>query len=156
MASGWFTNGLLKLLDGTIDIDTSTLKVMLIDSTYTLDPDQDNVDITGTSDLAAKEISGASGYTGGYAGSGRKTATITLQQNDSSNRVDIAIADLTWTSLGTGATIGGAALIYETGGADTSAIPIAFWDTTDTPTNGGNVTLDFAALASGGNLQIAV
>lgn len=152
MASGWYTQGLLKLLDGTIDIDTSTLKVMLVKSAYTYDPDHDQV-----SDISANEIV-ATNYTSGFAGAGRKTASITLQNTTASNRVDIAIGDLTWTSLGGASndTVAAAVLIFETGGADTASIPIAYLDHTDTPTNGGNFTLDFAALGSGGNLQIAV
>lgn len=159
MASGWYSQGVFKICNGTIDVDTSTLKVMLVKSTYTYDPDHNFVD-DGTSNatcLLAKEIS-ATNYTGGYGGGGRKTASITLQKSDANNRVEIAIADLTWTSLGGASndTPSGCALIFETGGADTTAIPIAFLDFSDTPTNGGNFTLDFAALGSGGNLQITV
>lgn len=152
MASGWYTQGLLKLLDGTIDIDTSTLKIMLVKSAYTYDPDHDQV-----SDISSNEIV-ATNYTSGFSGAGRKTASITLQNTTASNRVDIAIGDLTWTSLGGASndTVAAAVLIFETGGADTASIPIAYLDHTDTPTNGGNFTLDFAALGSGGNLQIAV
>lgn len=148
MASGWYQQGLFKIANGTIDVDTSTLKVMLVKSTYTYDPDHDFLD-----DLS--EISGVSGYTSGYGNAGRKTATVTLQTNNTSNRLDIAIADLTWTALAAGDTIGGAVLIFETGGSDATGIPIAFFDLTDTPTNGSDITLDFTALASGGNLRIA-
>jgi hypothetical protein len=152
MASGWFTEGLKKLVDGSIDIDTSTIKVMLVKAAYTYDPDHDQV-----SDISGNEIA-ATNYTSGYGGAGRKTASVTLQNTTASNRLDIAIGDLTWTSLGGASndTVAAAVVIFETGGADTSSIPLAYLDITDTPTNGGNFTLDFAALASGGNLQIAV
>src|SRR5690554_2690070 len=112
MASGWYTTGLLKILDGTIDLDTDTVKVMLVKSTYTFNPDQDLIDDGSADDLASHEVD-ASGYTGGFGGAGRKTVTVTMQSNDTDNRVDIAIADLTWTTLGTGNTIGGAALVRE-------------------------------------------
>lgn len=152
MASGWFSQGVLSCINGTIDLDTSTIKVMLVTSSYTYDPDHQAVNT-----ISANEIS-ATNYTGGYGGGGRKTASVTLQKSDANNRVEIAIADLTWTSLGgvSNATPSGAVVIYETGGNDTSSTPIAFLDFSDTPTNGGNFTLDFVALASGGNMQITV
>jgi hypothetical protein len=159
MASGWYSQGLLKCLDGTIDLDTSTIKVMLVDAGYTYDPDHQVIDpgTNDAADLSFNEIV-ATNYTGGFAGAGRKTAVVTLQKSNTNNRVEIAIADLTWTALGgaTNDTASGAVVIYETGGADTASIPIAFLDFADTPTNGGNFTLDFAALGSGGNMQINV
>ena len=158
MASGWFSQGLLRTLDGTIDLDTSTLKLMLVDTGYTYDPDHEVVDpgTNDAADLSHNEVV-ATNYTGGFGGAGRKTAVVTMQKSNASNRVEIAIGDLTWTSLGgaTNDTVGGSALIREITN-DTQSIPIGFFDVTDTPTNGGNVTLDFAALAAGGNMQIAV
>lgn len=157
MASGWYSTGLLKCLDGTINIDTATVKLMLIDNGYSFNPDEDTVNAA----LTAAELS-CTNYTGAYGGGGRKTVAIALQTNDTSNRVDIELnggADLTWTSLGGAAndTIGGAALIYETGGSDATAIPIAFFDfSPDVPTNGSDITLDITTLASGGNMRIAV
>jgi len=147
MASGAYSRGVLKVLDGTIDMDTSTLKVMLLKSSYVYDPDHSAVS-------SLTEITGVSGYTGGYGGAGRKTGTITLTEQTANNRVVVIIGDLTWTTLGTGDTIGGAALIFETGGADSSAIPLAFFDVTDTPTNGGDITLDFDG--TNGNIRYAV
>ena len=151
MASGWYLQGLLKILDGTIDLDTATIKIMLVKAAYTYDPDHDQV-----SDISGNEIS-ATNYTGGFGGGGRKTASITMQVTTASNRVDIAIGDLTWTALGgvSNDTPAAAVVIFETGGADSASIPIAYLDFTDTATNGGNYGLDMAALGSGGNLQIA-
>ena len=147
MASGAYSRGILKILDGTIDTDTSVLKIMLLKSTYVFDPDHDQV-----SDLT--EITGVSGYTGGFGGAGRKTAVITLTEQVASNRVVVIIADLTWTALGTGDTIGACALIFETGGVDTASIPIAHLDFTDLPTNGSDITLDFDV--TNGNIRFTV
>jgi hypothetical protein len=158
MASGFYNQGLLDIANGTIDLDTTTLKIMLVDNTYVYNPDHTVVDngANDTSDPSYCEIS-ATNYTGGYGGGGRKTATITGQVNNTSNRADFAIADLTWTALGgaTNDTVGGAILVRETGGADTSARLVAFFDLTDTPTNGSDILLDFTALASGGNIRFA-
>ena len=147
MASGDFSRGVLKIFDGTVDLDTAVLKLMFLKSTYTYDPDHDQV-----SDLT--EITGVSGYTGGFAGAGRKTAVITLTEQVANNRVVVIIGDLTWTTLGTGDTIGGAALIFETGGTDGNSIPLCFFDVTDFPTNGSDVTLDFDGV--NGNIRATV
>lgn len=148
MASGWYSSG-FRAADGAFDLDTSTLKIMFLKSTYTYNPDH-----AAVSTLATDEAD-CTGYTGGFAGAGRKTATVTSQQNDTANGRDWAIADLTWTALGGASnnTLGGAALIWENTN-DAGSVPIAFFDFTDFTTNGGDVTLDFAALASAGNLQL--
>ena len=154
MASFWYNTGLTECMDGTIDIDTDTIKIMLVTSSYSANQDDDVVDAGGANDAVDHEIS-VTGYTGGYGGAGRKTCTITMQANDTDNRVDIAIADLTWTSLGSGATIAAAILIKENATDDTNTRLIAYFDVSDTATNGGDITLDFNALGSGGNLRIA-
>lgn len=95
-------------------------------------------------------------YTGGFAGAGRKTATVTSQQNNTNNERDWAIADLTWNTLGGAVnnTLGGCAVVWENTN-DAGSTPIAFLDFTDFTTNGSDVTLSFLALASRGNLRIA-
>lgn len=156
MASGWYGTGLKEFLDGTTDIDAaSALRIMLVKSGYTFNPDDLVVDAGGANDPLDHELT-VSGYTGGHGGAGRKTPTVTLQYTAGSNRVDIAFSDQTWTALGTGETIAAAILIKPGASDDTTARLIAYWDVTDTPTNGGDITLDFAALGSGGNLQISV
>ena len=151
MASGWYTQGLLKIADGTIDLDTSVVKVMLVKAAYTFDKSHSQV-----STISAHEIV-ATNYTGGFNGAGRKTVSITMQKNDGAGRLDIAIGDVTYTALGGAVndTPAAVVVIFETGGADSSSIPIAYLDHDNTPTNGGNITLDMATLGAGGNLQIA-
>ncbi len=158
MASAWFTQGLKKILDGTIDLDTTTLVIILVDSGYTFNKDHDVIDngANDATDPSFNEIL-ATNYVPGFGAGGRKTASITMQVNDTSDRVDIAIGDLTWTALGGAVndTPAAAILAFETGGADTATVPITYLDFTDTPSNGGNFTLDFATLGAGGNMQIA-
>ena len=160
MASGWYNKGLRECVDGTIDLDTdSDLRLMLVDDNYTYDADHEVVDNGGddATDPSFNEIT-ATNYTGGHQGAGRKQPTITLQENDTDNRVDIALSDQTWTSLGgaTNDTIGGAILMKDGSADDTTARVIAFFDVSDTATNGSDVTLDFLALGSGGNLRLTL
>jgi len=157
MASGWFSYGLAKCLDGTIDLDTSTLKLILLGTgtAYTYNPDDTAVDAGTGSDMQSSEIN-VTNYTPGWGGSGRKTATITMQVNNTSDRIEIAIADQTWTALGAGDSLAAVVLVKEGAANDTQSIPIAYFDCTDTPLNGSDITLDFLALAAGGNLTLTM
>ncbi len=153
MASGFYNQALVDILTGSIDMDSNTLKIMLVDTGYTYDPDHQVIDngANDATDPSHNEIV-ATNYTGGFGGAGRKTATLTVSKQDANNRAIITIGDLTWTSLGgaTNDTVGGAILIKEITN-DTSSRLIAFFDLTDTPTNGGDFTLDFDG--TNGNLR---
>lgn len=157
MASFWYNTGLKDCLDGTIALGTTALKVMLVDSSYVPVQSDTVLNTGGATDAESAEIDVAN-YTRGWGGAGRKSATLTLGVYNSSPtfRVDVAIADMTWTALGVGATIAGAILVKEGVADDTTSRPIAYLDVTDTPTNGGDITLDFASLGAGGNLRISV
>ncbi len=150
---GFYTYGLKCCMDGTIDLDSSTLKWLLVGSNtvYTYDSAHTSVDAGGANDIVDAELNISGGYARGWGGAGRKTATITLQKNDTDNRVEITSADLTWTALDSGDTIVAAILIKEGGANDTTSIPILYIDLTlDVPTNGSDITLDFPTLVAGG------
>lgn len=141
-----FLTGLAELLDHTLDIGDAAVKIMLVDNTYVFDPDETVVDNGNddTSDPSYCEIV-ATNYTGGFAGAGRKAATVTFDEDTTNDRVAMKIADLTWSSLGGAAndTIGGALLIWENT-ADTDSRLIA-WIPLNTAytTNGADWTADF-------------
>lgn len=134
-----YQSGLMKCLDGTIALLTDTIKALLVSSAYTPNRDHDFVsDVT--------EISGASGYTGGFAGAGRKTlASKTLTVDDTNDRFVFDAADVSFGTLGTGPTIGGAVLCKEIT-SDAASPIIAFIGCTNTPTNGSPVTFQFDAI----------
>jgi len=141
MASFLYTTGLLDVL-GSGDLGAaSTFKILLVSTAYGETKSHQFVsNLTG--ELAVTN----------YA---RKSVTPTLAANNTSGseRVEVTIPDQTWTALGAGATIHGAVLVKDTGSDATSKL-IAFFDVANTATNGGDVTLDFAA--TGGNIQISV
>ena len=163
MASGWYTKGLRECMDTTVDITASSIRIMLVDSDYVYDADHEVVDngADDTTDPSFEEMS-VTGYTGGHQGAGRKQGgandfTLDFAEDDANNRVNIGLAaDLTWSSLSSGGTIGGAILMKDGTSDDTDARLIAFWDLTDTATNGGDITLDFTPAASGGNLRLSL
>src|SRR3990172_2996915 len=140
MASSWYNRGVYSILSGNINLNSNTIKVMLVTSAYTFDPDHNFVSNVNSFELTV------GGYTGGFGGAGRKTlSNKEFTENDTD---DLAYfddtADLTWTSLATGETIGGAILIKEVTNDGDSPI-IAFMDLTNTPTNGGNITVAWSA-----------
>ena len=73
---------------------------------------------------------------------GRKTITsVTVTVDDSNNRVDVDIADITWTGA-TGNAISDVLIAYDpdtTGGTDSSLIPLTWHDFSVTP-DGSDVT----------------
>jgi hypothetical protein len=158
MASGAYSRGVHNVKNGTIDLDTTATKVMLLQSGYNAvyDPDQASLDVAATTnDLTGQEAT-ATGYTGGFGGAGRKTASVTLTEQTANNRdVDI-ITDLTWAALGgaTNNTLGGCAWVREVTN-DAASIPIAWFQfSANLTTNGSDVLVDFDG--TNGNLQWSV
>lgn len=132
-----------EIATGTIDLLSDTIKTMLVNSTYSAARTDLVVDAGGANDALDAEIS-VSGYTGGWGGSGRKSLTSkTLTVDQPNNRAEFDAADLTWTALGSGATIAAMILIKEGGSNDTTSRLIAYLDVTDTSTNGGDITFTF-------------
>ena len=155
MASTAFTNGLEALMDNTFDY-TSVIKSMLEKTTYAEDPDQEFVDVAGTTvDLAAHECD-ATGYTGGFAGADRLTATLVTTEQTANNRVVVIATDQTWTAIGGAVnnTIEGVAWIREITN-DAASIPIVYLTFTSTlTTNGSDILVDYDGVD--GNLRFTV
>ena len=129
---------------GAVRATAHTYKLALVTSAYTESKAHQFLTDLGSTILSV------SGYT-------TKTVTPTIAVNTTSGNegVEVTIADQTWTALGSGATIHGAVLYRDTGTGSTSPL-VAFFDVTNTATNGGDVTLDFATAAAGGNVKITV
>lgn len=113
-----------------LDLLTCDLDIMLVDSTYVHDKTDDYVD----DNAAAHEIS-VSGYV-------RKTVTTgdrSLTRDDGIERIKFILASaITWTTLGSGQTIGGIiGLVPVTNDADSPVI--FFGDTNDLATSGNDV-----------------
>ncbi len=154
MASGWYNKALAGIMDGSIDLDTNTLKIMLVGTGYTYDPDDDFIDEAGANDPVDEEIS-ATNYTGGFGGAGRKAASITVVEQDASNRGIAVIGDLTWAQLGNGTndTIAAGILVKEITN-DAASVLIAYFDVTNTLTDGSDIKFNFLDSAAGGNMRI--
>ena len=155
MASTAFTNGIEAILDNTFDL-TSTIKQMLEQTTYVEDPDQSFVDLTApAADLAGAECT-ATGYTGGFGGADRLTATIVTTEQIASNRVVCIATDATWTAIGGAAnnTLEGVAWIWENA-SDAASIPLVYLTfSSSLTTNGSDILVDYDA--TDGNLRWSV
>jgi hypothetical protein len=136
MASGWYTSGLRDLLDRTIDYSADTLKLILVTSSYTPDPDHDFAN-----DVSANELSGT-GYTAGFAGAGRKTiASKAFETDTTNNRVELTFGAVTWTAINAG-TARYAILIKEiTNDAASRLLCYLDLGASGVVTNGGDLTV---------------
>jgi hypothetical protein len=148
MANGVFNKGLSQLGNGGVDLDTSDLRVMLVKSTYTFNRDHNFVQEVAfdPNSPGDHEIS-----VSGYSRQALVSAAVT--QDDTNNFAYLDADDVVFAALATGETIGGAILFRHTG-TDTTAPLIAFYDLTDTPTNGGDVTVRWNTPANGGVLKL--
>jgi hypothetical protein len=157
MASFMYNQAVEDVLDTTLDL-TSTLKIMLVgtaNATYAPDRDHTVIDngANDTTDPSFCELV-ATNYTGGFAGAGRKTATLAMSTDNANDRAVIAITDLTWTALGGASndTVTAGILVKEITN-DTLSRLVAYLDFTNTATNGSDFTLDFPAAGSGGSIR---
>lgn len=129
---------------GNLQIGTHTFKVMLCKASTGNSVDLNTIaDFTGAGCTEAD----ATNYTGGFAGAGRKTATLASAEDDTNDRANITITgSLTWTALGGASnnTITAALLVREITN-DAGSTVVAFLDLTDTPTNGGDFVLTWAS-----------
>lgn len=122
------------IMNGSIDLDTDTIKVMLVTSTYT--PDQDAH--TKRSDIT-NEVSGT-GYSAGGAALANKVVSVDNTDNEGVFDAD----DLTWAS--STITARGAVLYKSRGGASTADELICYIDfTTDKSSSSGNFTIQWGA-----------
>lgn len=143
MASRWYNRGVYRALNGNITTSTD-LRTLLVKSSYTFDVTHNTVAdvVAGSSEIS---VSGYARY---------DHATVAITEDDANNRAYLDLDDAAFTSLATGQTIGGA-VVYIYNASDASADVVAFLDVADTPTNGGNVTIQWAATSAGAVMYIA-
>jgi len=129
-----------ELFTGDANLDAADLRILLLTTAGSVTADTNFV-----SDIVANELS-----VGGYA---RHTlAGETVTEDDTNDFAYLDATDALFAALAAGQTIGWGVLFRHTG-ADGTAPVYAGYDITDTPTNGGDVTLQWATPANGGLLK---
>jgi hypothetical protein len=121
------------VLNGTVDLDTNDIRILLVKTGSTAEADIDADTISAIGTLNELTVSG-------YARQAFANETVTT--DDTNDRGQFTADTVTFSALATGETIIGA-IVYKHVGADSSNVPICFLDLTDTPTNGGDVVVTF-------------
>ena len=154
MANIVYNRAKKELLDGTLDLVSDVIQIMLVTASYVANANDDFVDEAGANDPIDHELTGT-GYAAGYAGAGRKTlAAKAFAEDDPNNRGEFDdTADITWTAINAG-TAAAAVLIKKGSADDTTGLLIAYIDQGGFPvvTNGGDLTIQWNAE---GILQLA-
>jgi len=110
MANVFYLEGLKRLLNGTIDLDTDTIKCALVTASYS--PDGDLHDFFND---VTNEVTGT-----GYTAGGATLSSVTITVDTTNNRVVFDAADTTWPNSTITARAG---VVYEdTGNAATSGL----------------------------------
>lgn len=140
MASFVYNVAKAGFANGTLDWDTNTFKIMLIDNAYTPNPDHATVS-------ALTELPNGTGYTGGFNGAGRKTLSVcSVVQVDASDRAELRVSlATTWSAINAGTAK--AAVVIREMTSDADSIPVAYIDSGGWPivTNGGDLTCTWNA-----------
>jgi hypothetical protein len=129
MASFVTNRGARNLLrDGAASITfaSDTIKARLVASSFT--PTKDDTVLTGYTAIGTDQTLGGKTFT----------------EDTTNDRIVFDADNPTWTAVAGGSTVGWVAIFkFVTNDAD--SIPIAIIDVTDTATNGGDITVTFAA-----------
>lgn len=157
MANGVYNRGFT--IASVFDMTNSTFRLMLVTTGYAFNPDHDFVN-SNTSSGANGEPKVFEISAGGYS---RQNVTLTRFEDDTNDFAGLDSADITFSALAAGATVGGAVLyLYSSSGTlgaggttgDSGQNLVAFYDVTDTPTNGGDIQIQWASTSAGGTLKI--
>lgn len=131
-----------RLVSGDLDFDTATLRCLLVTASYTYSPDHNTLaDITGELTV------------GGYA---RQTlGGVAVSEDDTNDRGEVQANQATFAALATGETVHAAVIFQRLTDSDLSTDPlVAFFDLTNTPTNGGDILVRFNSASPGALLRL--
>jgi hypothetical protein len=139
MATYVYNNAKGALINGTIDLNTDDIRVLLTTSSYSPDIDADTM-----VSHVDNECSGS-----GYARKALSGETVTVNNTD--NRADFSANNLTWTAANFGTPA--YAVLYKYNSAATAAALICCVDLTPAvATNGGDYTVKWNGGSSSGDI----
>lgn len=134
MASLVYNSFKKKIMDGSIDLDTDTIKLALVSSAYT--PDQDAHDFWD--DVSANEVAASGTYSAGGV-----TLTTSVTQDNTDNEGVFDATDVSFTSATITARYG---VVYKSTGVSTTSPLICLIDFgSDQTSTAGTFAVTFAA-----------
>jgi len=140
MASLIYNSFKVKIMNGSIDLDTDTIKVALVTASYTADQDAHDF-----FDDVTNEISGT-----GYTAGGATLSGVTITQDNTNNLAYLDATDTSWTI--SSLTARGAVIYKSTGTPSTSPL-VAYIDfSSDKSSASSTFTIQWSA---SGILQLA-
>jgi len=143
MANAVYNRGKYLIQTGAVTA-ASDLRVLLVSDAYTFD---------GTHNTVSEVIVGGVELSG--AGYARATlANKSITEDDANGFSYLDADDAAMGSIVTGETMG-AAILYLYHASDASAQVIAFYDLTNTPTNGSAISVQWNTPANGGVLKLS-
>lgn len=142
MASGVFTNYMQLIADGTIDLLTVELKVMLLDQTPYVYTASDEFVEQDVQDMNETEIT-ADGYVGGFNGADRLVlGSKAITEDDPNDKVIFdSTANLTYSALGPGGTNVGSCGIIDEVATDLDSFVAVHIELPDTTLTGADFTI---------------
>lgn len=142
MPSRWTNGGLKRVLEASVNLTTDTIKVMILDVAYVIDPDHEFV-----AAIVSHEVSGT-GYTAGFGGGGRKTlAGKTFTKDDTLDEARFDATDPVWAGADFGSA-GFLALIKEvTNNGDSPVLGFIDLGAGGVLTQGGSFTVALGTYA---------
>lgn len=103
-----------ELLKGSIDLDGDTLKIILMNTTFTFDKDAHATLADVTADQLATQF--------GYTQNDKALTTVVIAEDDTNDRGQMTCDNVTWTAAGGDIGPSGSAIIYDDTTADDTVI----------------------------------
>jgi hypothetical protein len=145
MANVFMNEAKESILDRNIDLIADTLKCALVTATYTANADDQFIDAGGASDVVDARASGTTDQTLAGKAIGKDT-TNDFAYFDANDSV--------FTAVSAGSAIV-AAVVYKDTGTPTTSKIVGYFDIPDVTPNGGDITIQWAAAASGAMFKLA-
>lgn len=124
MASHWFNEGLLRVMNGDVDLVGDDIRVVLCMTDCTVDSENDGIAVV--SDLSDLDECDGANYV-------RKAlSNEAASKDDGNDRAEFTSDPVTWTSLGVGTRSTKGALFYKHVTNDGDSIPL-FWQEYSSP-----------------------
>lgn len=131
LAANTYLTGIEKVFNGTIDLDTSTFKACLVETSCTFN--QDDANLTAVLARGGGELDASSGYS-------RQTLGTLAVTNVASTRVKWTSANVAYASVDSADTAIAIVIFYDPGTGDGNCVPIMYGDFTDYVFSSGTAT----------------